>query len=213
MGRRVRSTVVALCAALLIGATPQPIPTYFFGKPAEAMWSWLPYYGDPIDAWRDHTATMQTIKHFDNFVYHGRVVDMAWGGEEPSDGEFTEVSWPGGGGKGRILYDYVHRVVFYKVACCSEGEQVLAESQKKPVVRLPGTDLSRVHTVHGFALGDPSAKVLRVNGAAVLQSIPRHPGVKLLAYAAMYDGTAAPKWCGQWQNFIFRNDRLISNGC
>jgi len=123
------------------------------------------------------------------------------------------VWWPGGGGKGRIVYD----LVFYKVACCSEGETVLADSVQKPAEKLPGTDLSGVHTQHGFALGDPIARIQKVNGTALLQVVPHHPDLRMLSYVAMYDGKIAPKACGQWQSFIFRNNRSISidftNGC
>jgi len=124
------------------------------------------------------------------------------------------VKWPGGFGKGRIVYDYAHDLVFYNVGCCSLGEQVLARSTLPPSRRLPNSDLSRVHTQRGIALGDSIADVRRIDGDAASLPVPMHADLRMLSYAAYSQPSHE---CGEWQTFVFRSDRLISieldNGC
>jgi hypothetical protein len=208
---------VLVCSSLFIGASPPPREsTYVGGAAAAAEWAWLPYYGDALDLSRHHAATVVGSSHVDQFVYHGRVLGLVWDGVEPSDGKFTMVEWPGGYGKGRIVYDYAHDLVLYKVVCCSLGEQVLARSALRPSRRLPNSDLSRVHTQRGIALGESLADVRRIDGNAASLPVPSHAGLRMLSYAALR-AVSPNSECGQWQTFIFRNDRLISieleNGC
>jgi hypothetical protein len=82
-------------------------------------------------------------------------------------------------------------------------------------------DLSALHTVRGIRLGmSPGGVTLRY-GANTLRRVPRAKDVYVLAYT-----TWPPKSqvtgivrspCGQFQNFYFRNDRLVliqlGNGC
>ena len=215
--RRWFGLVAALvCSSLFIGASPPPASTYVGGAAAAAEWSWLPFYVDGLDASRRHAATIVSLAHVDRFVYHGSVLGLMWDGLEPSDGTSALVQWPGGYGKGRIVYDYAHDLVFYKVACCSLGEQVLARSAQRPSRRLPNADLSRVRTSRGIALGDSMAEVRRIDGNAASLRVPSHADLRMLSYAALRTGLPNPE-CGEWQTFVFRSDRLISieldNGC
>jgi hypothetical protein len=195
----------ALCAAAAARAAPP--------SAAARIGAWLPqYYLAPDPSGRQKYPVLDR-SHVDRFVYGGGIIVGYGGATQPAGGTYAVT---GAGtkayNKARVVYDSAHRIAFYSVGCCSLWSIALA-SANPPPGSVARADLAAAHTQRGFALGDTVARVRRINGPAVPLPVPAHPGLTSLSYQV---NVHAPS-CAQWQNFVFRNGKLISielvDGC
>jgi len=121
--------------------------------------------------------------------------------------------------KGHAVYDYAGRIAFYEQGCCAWQEAVAAADTPPPPKRVVARDLSGLRTVRGIRLGMAQAAVMHVYGRTSPHRLEDRSGSVLLAYVTLNKPTATGQYgtCGQWQNFVFRSDRLvwmqISNAC
>jgi hypothetical protein len=162
--------------------------------------AWLPAFANSSAFWDDAVHISQR----DEFSYIGA----------------NGTSFVVGPARGRVVYDYTHHIALYHVGCCAWGDVVLGYASLPPE-RVVNRDLTALHTVRGIRLGmSPGGVTLRY-GANTLRRVPRAKDVYVLAYTTwppksqMIGITRSP--CGQFQNFYFRNDRLVliqlGNGC
>jgi hypothetical protein len=224
-----RHAVLALCflaAIESLGASPSPKPTHTWDPNAHygtayspALGAWLPSYGVAPEAWWHGQATH--IDQRDGFAYEN---EKPWrpdalGFQGPDDGTFF-VYGEAGPPKGHVVYDPAHRIAFYDQGCCSWHDVVVAADVAPPPKRVVTRDLSDIHTVRGIRLGVTPTAVMQVYGKAKLLPVTGHADVQLLAYttwAPMKSQAALRGPCGQLENFVFRQNRLIfiqlGNGC
>lgn len=169
----------------------------------------------------DFWAGATYVSQRDAFVYEGEPTESGdyLGFQGPADGTFL-VYGDAGPPKGRIVYDYAHRIAFYEQGCCS-WHDVVAGYAEKPPAAVVDRDLRPLKTVRGMHLGMTSAEVTFIDGPATEQRVPRYEGVYVLSYTTWPPGSINAKVvhtpCGQFQNFYFRDDRLVliqlGNGC
>jgi hypothetical protein len=199
-----------LMLALLLAATlASPFPTnnpicaqYFPSTCSEAVGEWLPQYATPDTFW-DGASHITQPDSFALSTHNGTLVVFTINLQ-----------------KARVTYDATHRIVFYETGCCSWEEIVLAYQSTLPPKPLVNRDLSRLKTTRGVQLGMTSAAVIGIYGAAKPQFVKGHGRVSVLAYTTWPPRDKLSKTrseCGQFQNFYFRNSRLIliqlGNGC
>jgi hypothetical protein len=191
-------------------------PKYYDGACSEAIGAWLPGFGFASD----HTKQATRIRQRDAFVYEH---------EEPSDPDGLDFQGPsdgtffvyGGAGppKGHLVYDYAHHIAFFEQGCCSWQDVVAASSMAPPPKRVVKRDLNDLHTVRSIRLGMNVESVTRIYGRSSLLPVASHNSVKLLAYTTwpVKESNIINSPCGQFENFYFRNDRLVliqlDNGC
>jgi hypothetical protein len=205
--------LAALGLAVLVQSRPTPLPTnnpgciqYYGAACSEALGQWLPgaAFGG-FTPWREGKTAK--VAFLDSFVYSGKghvPAHLRFGTRpEPADGTFF-VYGDAGPPKGNVVYDYRRHIAFYFQGCCS-WQSTIAANAAPPPKRVANRDLSTLHTQHGIALGDSVENVLRIYGPAQLSGIPGHPALKMLSYVHMVNNM-----CGQFDNFAFRNNRLIS---
>ena len=211
---------------LLFGASATPtVPAElaecvrFYGSAcSEALGAWLPHFVESGYAWEAGRATH--IEKRDAFVYGSYVApaNVPLGYVRPYDGTFF-VYGNAGPPKGHVVFDYAHHIAFYSQGCCSGNDVVAVVGVADPPKRVVARDLSGLRTVRGVRLGMSPAGVMSIYGASHLLRVPNHGDLRLLAYTTWPPFHAVPSRdpCGQFQNFVFRYDRLISlqigNGC
>jgi hypothetical protein len=110
---------------------------------------------------------------------------------------------------GRVVYDRVHRIVFYSKGCCAWRGFALTAHVGSPPATVASVDLSGVRTHRGVTLGMTTAAVERIYGAAKPHAAKDIAGATTLSYATP-TSNAPQRTCGQWQSFSFKQDRLIS---
>lgn len=203
-------------ALLLVASCPGIAPAKSFGScPVDVPAAWLPQIQDGFAPWRQHEALESSHAHADRFVYRRHPLQRQWDTTQPVGGTFVYVVGPHGPEeKGRLAFDYARGIAFYDVGCCSSFDRVVAYAPHPPYP-VANANLSAVHTVRGIALGASPADVRRAYGrAAAFHAVPGHAGLRMLSYAAM---SARSNSCGQSQNFIFRDEQLVSiellDGC
>lgn len=221
---------VGLSIAVLLmrmpSASPAVAPTefpdclrFYHAACSEALGAWLPTFGEAADPWRRDQATRITRR--DGFVYENekpRTADFL-GFNGPSDGTFF-VYGSAGPPKGHVVYDARHHIAFYQQGCCGGSDVVAAAGVSAPPKRLVDKDLTNLHTVRGVRLGMHAIDVMKIYGPSALIDVTGHSDLKMLAYTTwppsktivMVHGP-----CGQFQDFYFKQDRLIliqlGNGC
>lgn len=166
--------------------------------------AWLPYVADRFAPSNHQQA--RRIGFTDGFVYEGKIPDgtslSLWHGM-PFDGT-AFVYGMAGPPRGRAAYDYAHAVAFYSQGCCSWSTGVLAAQVQPPPIRVVNRALAGLRTVHGIRLGLSPREVEARYAKTAARSVPGHAGFTMLSYYHMRDRS-----CGQYQNFVFSNDRLI----
>ncbi|MGH7727190.1 MAG: hypothetical protein ACREM2_00140 [Vulcanimicrobiaceae bacterium] len=217
----------SLETALAAGSLPKAMPTenpacvQSYGKAcSEAIGTWLPNYLFQYDADPWQTGRATHIAKRDGFVYENEKLPPAQflGVEGPFDGTFF-VHGDAGPPRGRVVYDYVHRIALYEQGCCAADEVVAALGAPPPPKRVISKDLSGLRTVRGIRFGITPAAVIAIYGKAPLQPIAYHPDLRLLAYTTWPASNThwAHSPCGQMENFVFRHGRLafiqFGNGC
>lgn len=198
-----------MLALLLAVALASPAPTndpncvpYFHDACSEAVGQWLPEFATPDAFWDDATRITQRDSLEQNKVDGTLAV-------------FTiELQ------KARVVYDRTHRIVFYETGCCSWNEIVLAYESTPPPKPVVDRDLTMLKTARGVRLGMTTSDVVRIYGDTKPQFVKGHGRVSVLAYTTWPPRNQLSKThseCGQFQNFYFRNGRLIliqlGNGC
>ncbi|HTZ55105.1 MAG TPA: hypothetical protein VMB20_08560 [Candidatus Acidoferrum sp.] len=210
--------------ALLLAVTlATPLPTnppvcvkYYHDACSEALGEWLPGFGFSSDFWD----VARRISQRDTFVYKGEHTAPAevFGTTGPGDGTFF-VYGDAGPPRGHVVYDYEHHITFYEQGCCSWQDVVLAYASPppKPVVQ---RNLMGLHTERGIYLDMSMRQVTRIYGVSKLQPIAHQDNMYVLAYTTWpprKDVRVVRMPCGQFENFYFRNDRLVliqlGNGC
>ncbi len=192
-----------LLAAALATPTNPPICVQYFPRTcSQAVGEWLPQFATPDTYW-DGAAH---ITQRDSFPLSTNTGTLA---------VFT-INLQ----KAHAIYDTVHRIVFYETGCCSWDEIVLAYESTLPPKSLVNRDLSTLKTTRGVRLGMTSAAVVGIYGVAKPQFVKGHGRVSVLAYTTWPPRNQLSKTrseCGQFQNFYFRNNRLVQiqlgNGC
>jgi hypothetical protein len=113
----------------------------------------------------------------------------------------------------RVVYDPVHRLVFYGESCCAFGRDVLVRVRTAAPRSVPRRDLSAMRTARGILLGMTVAQVEVREGSAPRTLGPTVDGRAALAYWSSLDG----KTCVEERTFVFRRDRLeavhVVRGC
>jgi hypothetical protein len=109
----------------------------------------------------------------------------------------------------------VHHIAFYDVGCCSwEAATEIADAPLPPK-QLVRRDLLALSTARGVRLWQTEAEVTKIYGRATFLSVPGHPDVRVLSYAAKLP--AGTNLCWETQTFFFREHRLIeirlTNAC
>ena len=206
-----------IIAMLLLVTKPSPLPTnpavcvqYFHAACSQALGEWLP--GIFYAAFWDHAAV---IVRRDAFRYEGESPQPSAlvRGKPPLDGTFFSYG-DAGPPKGRVVYDYAHRIAFYNQHCCSWGE-VVAALASPPPKRVVDRDLSTLRTIRGIRLGMSPSQVQAIYGRATRVAVPGHPGTVALAYTTV--PRRSKSQCGEFQNFYFHHGRLvmiqIADGC
>ena len=202
--------ILALVTNALAVVTPKAAPTnspdcvkFYHQACSEAIGKWLPEMG----RWYDSKST--PVPFTDAFVYEGRKPKWTsapyagWASVIPRDGTFF-VYGNAGPPKGVLVYDYSRQIAFYEQGCCAWHEVVAAAGVSPPPKRVVSRNLSSLHTVRGVALGQTVGDVLRRYGRAPVVVARRRPLIERLSYEHMFD-----KNCGQNENFVFKNNRLI----
>jgi hypothetical protein len=122
--------------------------------------------------------------------------------------------------RGHVVYDPAHRIAFFEQGCCSASEVVAAADVVPPPKHVVTNDLSGLSTVRGIRLGETPTAVMQIYGKSKMLTVTGHAGLQMLAYTTWkpfksVSTVASP--CGQFQNFVFRQERLIyirfGNGC
>jgi hypothetical protein len=179
---------------LLVIALVSPAPTnncaqYFHDWCIGAVDDWLPSFADSSDFW-DSAAHVALSDSFPNALL-----------------------------RAHILYDPQHRVVLYVTGCCGWSQLVVAYASPPPATVMNG-NFASLRTSRGIQLGMSRADVIRIYGDTKPQSVPHHPDVRVLAYTTLPPRNSfskAHRVCGQFDNFYFRDDRLIliqlGSGC
>lgn len=179
---------------------------------------WLPSYTFASDLWAAGRA--RRIGRRDGFVYEREreLPGVPLGFIGPDDGTpFTYGT--AGPPRGEVVYDYAHRIAFYRRGCCSWNEVVAAYAPPPPK-RVIDRNLAALHTTRGIHLGMSPAQVRKIYGVAPMLAVPGTPAVRVLAYTTRpprksLKMVSSP--CGQDENFYFRRARLvqiqIGNGC
>jgi hypothetical protein len=212
--------------ALLLMATiasPQALPKnppecvqYFHAACNEALGEWLPTFSKSSVFW--DAATHVSVR--DAFVYESEPSEPSdrFGFEGPADGTSFVYGFAGKPA-GRVVYDYAHRIAFYEYGCCS-GLDVVAAYAAPPPTTVGDRDLRALKTVRGIHLGMTSAEVTFIYGSATPQRVAYFPDVDVLPYTTWppsKEETMIHSPCGQFENFYFRDDRLVliqlGNGC
>jgi hypothetical protein len=177
---------------------------------------WLPQYNDAFAAWQKNAATL--ISAPDAIVYDGALLAGKIGVYLPQNGSpFTYGK--AGPPRGQVVYDRVHRIALYGQGCCSWAEVVLAADVPRPPRAVAEQNLASVHTSRGVRLGMTTAQVQAIYGRAPLKAVPSFPEVQQIAYTTVPppQPNAKSAQCGQFENFYFRNNRLIliqmATGC
>jgi len=152
---------------------------------------WVPAYGNPGAPWRAGTAAITGSS------------DALVGGRPP---------------KGGAIYDAAHTTVLYYRRGCGLSSIVLAYWIPRPPAGVASADLSGVRTARGVHLGDTSGEVARSYGAATPRGVSGHAGTTMLSYTTRIAGDGPePGDCGQNENFVFHEARLIyielASGC
>jgi hypothetical protein len=210
----------------LLGASPTPgslhlegTGTALFG-PAwnPALGAWLPSFGDLGEPWRSGAAT--EIAQRDGFVYAKPDQDRpnTLGLQGPGDGT-AFVYGKAGPVRGHVVYDPAHHVAFYEQGCCSYFDVAASADVVPPPKPVVTHDLSGLTTVRGIRLGETPTAVMQIYGRSRLLSVTGHAGLQMLAYTTWkpFKSMTTVTPCGQFQNFVFRQERLIyigfGNGC
>jgi hypothetical protein len=178
---------------------------------------WLP--GIAFDSAFRNLATR--IAERDAFVYEGtpqRRDAPPFDFQGPYDGTFF-LYGDAGPPKGRVVYDYAHHIAFYEQGCCS-WQEIAAGYASPPPKTVANRDLTNLVTVRGIRLGMSTEAVERVYGRAKLVPVPKRIRTYVLPYTTWppkQQVTVVRMPCGQFQNFYFRDNRLIliqiGNGC
>jgi hypothetical protein len=195
--------------------------TALFGSAwSPALGAWLPSYGDLDEPWRHGEATQ--IAQRDWFQYKN---------EKPGSPYAVGFRGPGGDGtgfvygaagptRGHVVYDPVHRIAFFEQGCCSANEVVAAADVLPPPKHVVSRDLSDLSTVRGIRLGETPTAVMQIYGKSSWLQVAGHADLQMLAYTTwkpFKSLNTATGPCGQFQNFVFRQERLIyigfGNGC
>ena len=208
-------TLVFAVAVSIAASTPKALPTenpacpqYYHQACSEAIGKWLPEMGDWY-GFEFLDLKAKRVAFTDGFVYErhkpkwNSAPYAGWAPVRPQDGTFF-VYGNAGPPKGSLVYDYAHNTAFYEQGCCAWSEVVAAAGVTRPPKRVVSRDLSSLHTLRGVALGQSVREVLHLYGRAPVAIARRHPAIQRLTYLHNFD-----KSCGQSQNFIFKNGRLI----
>jgi len=205
------ATVLARVAAPVSDASIEADCRHYFKHAicSEALGRWLPNVPGGEDRTRRTTATAI----FDGFRRTPGTTQQSFWAYAPAATPF--VHGPAGPPRGTVVYDRRHRIAFYGEGCCSYFVTVLAADVSPPPLAVSVRTLTRVRTDAGIRLGDSPARVMRVYGNAVLQTVPLHPQTRLLMYENAHPPQPGP--CAQQQTFAFKNGRLVFirlfNGC
>ncbi|MHB8140015.1 MAG: hypothetical protein ACYDHD_01955 [Vulcanimicrobiaceae bacterium] len=173
--------------------------TYFGNACSEAIGHWLPVFGFGFGPWRRGQATR--VPFTDDFVYEGHTPTLGTG--EPQDGTFF-VYGNAGPPRGRVVYDYQHRIAFYHQGCCSWGSAVASYDNTAPPKNVVRRNLLSLHTSRGIALGDSPERVFRRYAKTKFNAVAGHPNLRRLSYFHQFN-----HYCGEYDNFVFRGNRLI----
>lgn len=222
-----RLPLAALLVAVL-GAAPSPAPQatmdaalcrrFYHGACSDAMGRWLPRALNVDYQWLDQHA--RHINRLDHFVYEKQRQRSSGplAGEGPEDGTFF-VYGNAGPPKGHAIYDYAHHIAFYEEGCCAWHDVVAAADAPAPPKGIVARDLRNLRTLRGIRLGMTHAEVMHIYGRTIQRPAKGRARSTLLAYTTPIEFRSGgySNTCGQWQNFVFRADRLVwiqlSNAC
>lgn len=202
-------------ATSIAASMPKALPTenpwcppYYHHACSEAIGKWLP----EMDDWYGFEffdLKAKRVAFTDAFVYEGHKpkwrsgLYAGWALVAPRDGTFF-VYGNAGPPKGSLVYDYARNTAFYEQGCCAWSEVVAAAGVMRPPKQVVARNLISLHTLRGVALGQSVREVLRLYGDAHVAVARHHPAIQRLSYLHEFD-----KNCGQSQNFIFKNGKLI----
>jgi hypothetical protein len=168
---------------------------YFHAACSEAMARWV--NGFKVTPLSDKEARLD---HQDAFAYGGRR-------RGPEDGTFFAYGTSSAGPSGHAVYDPVHRIAFFAQGAFDWNQVVLAAAATPPPRAVIQRDLAGVRTVRGAYLGETSAAVQTIYGMTVPVPATGHVGLSVLTYGREF--TSAHVQCGQSEDFLLRNDRVV----
>jgi len=177
-----------------------------------------PYYGsacsDAVGLWLPQFAQVGAGPAAAPTTVVDRIVDPASRGDAgflgrqgPVDGTFF-VYGNAGPPKGNVVYDRVHRIVFYDEGCCAWHHVVLASNVGPPPKPLASRSLLKLRTALGIKLGDLPSRIRATYGPAPSHAVSGRPNEQLLRYVRPLDAKRAPT-CEATTTFLFDRGRLI----
>jgi len=179
-----------------------------------------PYYGsacsDAVGLWLPQFAQVGAGPAAAPTTVVDRIVDPASRGDAgflgrqgPVDGTFF-VYGNAGPPKGNVVYDRVHRIVFYDEGCCAWHHVALVSGVSAPPKTIATRPLAGIRSTRGIRLGDPSAKVLAIFGAATPRSVPGVANEKTLTFERDIINSKPSTPCEETMTFLFARDRLTA---
>jgi hypothetical protein len=206
--------VAALAGMLTAGATTDPAKTYGAAW-SPALGAWLPNVDSGFMPFsKGQTALTNGPDFFvcgnakpialdkNSFQYAGRGCPQLNNGTAFAYGTGEPIT-------GHALYDRANHVTLYDAGCCAwRGFVLTSLTTKAPPKALASMALDGVRTMRGVSLGMTESQLTKIYG----QSKPHaNAAASVLSYATIekeqWNGGSA---CGQFQNFAFRQGRLVS---
>ena len=215
---------LAIAAAVLLGASTARGATEhdapFFPERMRPVMEWV-----DRERHRDDPFLLLSFRAFDApaSVNHSKVLDGLTGYAVPGDG-FQGAGGPADGatygfmvGKDtwHVVYDSVHRLLYYGEGCCSFGYSVLMRARAAAPRTVPRRDLRGMRTARGIRLGMTAREVQAREGPALRTLGPTRSGRTALAYTTPIGrGTSS---CAEQRTFVFDRGRLeaidVLRGC
>ncbi|MBV8372784.1 MAG: hypothetical protein JOY69_05955 [Candidatus Eremiobacteraeota bacterium] len=208
-----------LAVSTVVIADAEAGPAKLYGSAWNpAIDAWLPDTSSGFDPWNKGQA--KRIGAYDYFVCGESrapavpTQNLGYAGNAcaPLNDGTAFVDGSAGPTKGHVVFDPAHHIVLYEKGCCAERGVVLIGDFKNPPKPVKTANLTGVHTMRGIHLGMTAAQVMRIYGSAQSHASPAQPGRTMLSYTTMRGSPTAPAGdtCGQFQNFSFLQNRLVS---
>jgi len=182
---------------------------YFGDACSEAMGRWLP---------RVPNASLEATSRYKpaKTSVEDAIVDPAGTGEQRFltmrgvVGGSLFVYGDAGPPRGHAIYDPTRRIAFYDEGCCAWHHVALVSGASAPPKTIATRPLAGVHSTRGIRLGDPTAKVLAIFGAATPRSVSGAANEKTLTFERDIINPKPDSPCEETMTFLFARDRLTA---